>query len=65
MVKQRKLFPDEEKKDKEREETQKALEEAEEKPLRILWAMIEQIRDTFMQPELIEGILNSNGIKKG
>ena len=35
------------------------VEEAEEKPLRILWAMIDQVRDIFMQPELIEGILSN------
>ncbi|MBI1982252.1 MAG: hypothetical protein HYS68_01575 [Candidatus Levybacteria bacterium] len=33
------------------------IEEAEEKQLRILWAMIDQIRDVFMRPELIEGVL--------
>lgn len=32
-------------------------EEADEKRLRILWAMIDQVRDIFMRPELIEGIL--------
>jgi len=37
----------------------KPVEEAEEKPLRILWAMIDQVRDIFMQPELIEGILSN------
>ena len=25
--------------------------------LRILWAMIDQVRDVFLRPELIEGIL--------
>lgn len=42
----------------------KPLEEAEEKPLRILWAMLEQIRDTFLQPELIEGILSNDFPKR-
>lgn len=37
----------------------KSIEEAEEKPLRILWAMIDQVRDLFLQPELIEGILSN------
>lgn len=35
----------------------KEIEEADEKQLRILWAMIDQVRDTFIRPELIEGIL--------
>ena len=42
----------------------KNLDEAEEKLLRILWAMLEQIRDAFTQPELIEGILANNDFKK-
>lgn len=42
----------------------KNLDEAEEKPLRILWAMVDQIRDVFMQPELIEGILSSGKQKR-
>ena len=35
----------------------KDIDEAEEKQLRILWAMIDQIRDVFMRPELTEGVL--------
>lgn len=35
----------------------KEIEEADEKQLRILWALIDQIRDLFIRPELIEGIL--------
>lgn len=37
----------------------KDIEEADEKQLRILWAMIDQIRDVFMKPELVEGILTN------
>ena len=37
----------------------KDTEEAGEKQLRILWAMIDQIRDVFMRPELIEGVLTN------
>jgi superfamily II DNA or RNA helicase len=42
----------------------KDIEEAEEKPLRILWAMIDQVRDVFLRPELIEGIFTKNDLKK-
>ncbi len=35
----------------------KDLEDADEKRLRVLWAMIDQVRDVFLQPELIEGML--------
>lgn len=37
----------------------KEIDDADEKQLRILWAMIDQVRDIFMQPELIEGILTN------
>lgn len=37
----------------------KDINEADEKQLRILWAMIDQIRDVFIRPELIEGILTN------
>ena len=37
----------------------KDIDEAEEKQLRILWAMIDQIRDVLMRPELIEGVLTN------
>lgn len=37
----------------------KDIDEADEKQLRILWAMIDQIRDVFIRPELIEGILTN------
>lgn len=33
------------------------INEADDKHLRILWALIDQVRDVFLQPELIEGIL--------
>lgn len=42
----------------------KDLERAEEKPLRILWAMIDQVRDVFLRPELIEGIFTKNDLEK-
>jgi len=32
-------------------------ESSEERQLRILWAIIDQVRDVFLKPELIEGIL--------
>lgn len=32
-------------------------ESDDERQLRILWAMIDQVRDVFLKPELIEGIL--------
>ena len=32
-------------------------ESTDEKALRILWAMMDQVRDVFLRPELIEGIL--------
>lgn len=35
----------------------KDIDEVEENRLRILWAMIDQIRDLFIRPDLIEGIL--------
>lgn len=37
----------------------KDLDEADEKQLRILWAIIDQIRDVFIRPELIEGVLTN------
>ncbi len=36
----------------------KELEEADDRNLRKLWAMLDQVRDLFIRPELIEGILN-------
>jgi len=37
----------------------KDIESGDEKLLRILWAMIDQIRDIFLKPELVEGIILS------
>ncbi len=38
----------------------KEIEESQdERPLRILWLMIDQVRDLFLRPELAEGILTS------
>ena len=37
----------------------KEIEEADEKQLRILWAMVDQVHDIFLRPELIEGILTN------
>ena len=37
----------------------KEIEEADEKHLRVLWALIDQVHDIFLRPELIEGILTS------
>jgi type III restriction enzyme len=41
----------------------KSLEEADEKQLRLLWAMVDQVRDLFVRPELIGGILAGDGIE--
>lgn len=35
------------------------IEEADEKQLRMLWALVDQVRDVFMKTELIEGVLTN------